>query len=167
MWEQMSRQYMISSFTITKALHLLPCNHNDTIQHYLGPKIHPWSYVPQQVIGFGVLFTCIFILFFSKIGQYHHLCFHFWFTNSICDLNQQWVTQQWYQSTIKMMWTCKFLFQGKRAKGGKKRVIENGEKGYALKLIITNAPFKPQHIIKINKHEDRYNCSNICHVINT
>ncbi len=41
------------------------------------------------------------------------------------------------------------------------------KKGYDLKLIITNAPFKPQHIIKLNKHEDRYNCSYMCHVINT
>jgi hypothetical protein len=55
----------------------------------------------------------------------------------------------------------------KEARGGEKRTIENGEKIYALKLRITNAPFKPQHIIKINKHEDRYNCSYICHVINT
>jgi hypothetical protein len=26
------------------------------------------------------------------------------------------------------MWTCNFLFQGKRAEGGKKRTIENGKK---------------------------------------
>jgi hypothetical protein len=59
------------------------------------------------------------------------------------------------------------LISRKEARGGEKRMIENGEKIYALKLIITDAPFKPQHIIKINKHEDRYNCSYICHVINT
>ncbi len=47
-----------------------------------------------------------------------------------------------------------------------RKEVGGGEKRYTLKLIITNAPFKPQHIIKINKHEDRYNCSYICHVIN-
>lgn len=59
-----------------------------------------------------------------------------------------------------------FFISRKEGRGWKKKNNRKWKKGYALKLIIINAPFKPQHIIKLNKHEDMYNCSYMCHVIN-